>query len=273
MHLVESFFDWSPVPQKRGDVMNWRRLRAKWKDFGIIYRRQGVIQLTVTLGKWVLASICQVENQVIMGHRLGEDRGLSLLEVPSQDYLCTCLEGAEQLQSLANQGCGLGRDLRKLEERLTDGCVIFLACEKTDKRRAGRMLGYCIAERGVFSAQGRRWKISSDALFIHYTEVFPEFRGNRIYLILSQAREAYCRQNGLSKLCSVILTSNQSSLKASQRAGFRIIGSVKRFAWLRGLYVWQTPQQKISGFLSDLKVQGDSSSSLSTTSADPSRTC
>jgi hypothetical protein len=144
---------------------------------------------------------------------------------------------------------------QKLSGRLKEGCVVFLAYRR-GSAGAREMMGYSICQRGVFSALGRRWGISPDILFVHYEEIFPAYRGQRMQQVLSRARGRYCQSQGVKWRCAVISVHNRPSLTASLRNGFVITGIVERRAFLGGLYVWETPWERIEAALQEPTVSG-----------------
>ena len=85
--------------------------------------------------------------------------------------------------------------------------------------------------------------------FCHYTEVHPEYRGERINLAVLAAFEGYCLRHGIRKHWDLIGLENAQSLKAAKRAGREIVGRVER-VWLCGGWIeWQTPWEKIEEML------------------------
>jgi hypothetical protein len=107
-------------------------------------------------------------------------------------------------------------------------------------------------ECGGFSAAGIRGKISPDILFVHYTEVTPQYRGQRIAERISRARNAYCREHGIKKSCTAHTTGNTSSERAFRKFGSRVLCYAVRVSLFRGLIVWYTPWKKIEQAIAGL---------------------
>ena len=135
--------------------------------------------------------------------------------------------------------------LEALEERVAHGCVLCLARRKRADGAGHEVIGYEIAERGVFSALGRRTPAAADVIFSHYAEVLPAHRGRRVHRLLFLTRDAYFRARGARLLCGVVDPDNAASLRALVRAGHVVVGTVERVAIFRWLVVRRTPREAI----------------------------
>ena len=134
----------------------------------------------------------------------------------------------------------------RLKERLAQGCVLFLVRAPKEDGLGHEMIGYSLAERGVFSALGIRKRISPEILFVHYAEVLPAHRRKGITKFLMKARLEYCERNGLKRTVDVRSPRNRLAVQAfPPGVGHHRLGIVQRVSLLRGLFVYQTPWQKI----------------------------
>jgi len=91
--------------------------------------------------------------------------------------------------------------------------------------------------------------VSPDILFLHYTEVLPDYRGLHIALHVAEAVAAYSRGTGITRWCSWIGTTNLSALKARERIGWIDVGRIKQIRFLGGLVTSQTSWQEVGNIL------------------------
>lgn len=195
----------------------------------------------------LLASLYQHQVQYIELRPLGDGR-LDIEDVAAEHrgIECVPIESAEALQPFVDEFPTTLRDsVADLQERLAGGCIAFLVRRPRDVGDGMEVVGYNLSERGVFSAVGRRGRISPDLLFGHWGEILPQYRGQRLHLLMRAAREDYCRRNGIRATCGAIARDNQPSIRATARAGSQIVGVVRRISILRGLIVWETPWTRI----------------------------
>jgi GNAT superfamily N-acetyltransferase len=163
---------------------------------------------------------------------------------------CLVVASPDALRSMASEIPSTFRDsVAELERRVTEGCVVSLARRPRPGGRGMEVVGYELAERGVFSALGRRRTVGSEIVFSHWCEVLPAYRGQRIHRQLFAARDAYFREKGVALVCGVCAPRNRASLRALQRDGAVVVGVVTRSAWLGGALVWETPWQRIEPLL------------------------
>jgi GNAT superfamily N-acetyltransferase len=132
-----------------------------------------------------------------------------------------------------------------LATRVAQGCVVCLARRPRDDGAGHEVVGYEIAERGVFSALGRRRPVAPEIVFSHYVEVRPGWRGRGIHGRLFAARDAYFRARGGRVVCGVVAPQNRASLRALERAGHAIVGHVTRISLGCGVLIWDTPWHRI----------------------------
>ncbi len=136
-------------------------------------------------------------------------------------------------------------------------------------RRVGRFLAYlvCASPAAIYSRQSqyitvKRLDVPAPEVFatgtaseteclivdsvealqaVHYAEVLPEYRGQRIHGLMFAARDAYFRARGGRVVAGVCLPDNVASLNALRRDGAFVAGTVERISLLRGRFVWDTP--------------------------------
>ena len=138
--------------------------------------------------------------------------------------------------------------VHRLQRRLGQGCVLSLARYR-DVNGVSHVVGYELAERGVFSALGRRRRVGADVVFSHWAEVLPAYRGRRIHALLFAARDAYFGARGAKIVVGVVSPRNRASLRALERAGSRVAGDVERVELLGGVIAWDTPWERIDQVL------------------------
>jgi GNAT superfamily N-acetyltransferase len=203
----------------------------------------------------LLTGIYRRQAAYVFGHVItpGDAGATFHAEGESSEVECLIVESAAALDDCQMEIPAVFRDSADtLKSRLDQGCIVILAYLPGAKAPDKHIVGYSLRQRGVFSALGRQRNISADILFTHYVEVLPEYRGQRLASRLTGAALEYCRKNGLTRLCSVVMTHNQPSIQYTLRVGFAIIGTVERVSILKGLFVWETPWQHIERALSDL---------------------
>jgi ribosomal protein S18 acetylase RimI-like enzyme len=180
--------------------------------------------------------------------------GLGRLEF-SQSLEHAVLESPEQIDFYGSEFASSFRDsVADLRQRLAQGCVIFLARIAKQDGSGHQVVGYRLAERGVFSALGLKNKISPNILFIHYIEVLPEFRRQKIAIFLVRVTLEYCAAKGFAKTLTVGSPSNQLSARAFRvhPDGRQPLGDIHKVSLLRGLIVWRTPWKKIKKAIEQL---------------------
>jgi hypothetical protein len=172
------------------------------------------------------------------------------------------VDSARELRRFAHEIRWPFRDsFAVLETRLDAGCVVCLARSKRADGQGMEVIGYELAERGIFSALGRRTRVSPDVIFSHWAEVIPERRGQRIHGGIFAARDEYFRRRGGAMVVGVCRPDNHASLRALRRDGADVVGAVERIA----LGLWRTPDSEIVQSLADahhrrlefLKSRGD----------------
>ena len=165
-----------------------------------------------------------------------------------RDHETTCViaDSEEAVAALASEIPATFRDSAdELVRRVAVGCV---ACFARRKRAAGdgyEVVGYELAQRGIFSALGRRNFAGHDVVFSHWAEVLPQYRGRRIHGLLFAARDAYFRARGATMVVGVCAAKNRASLQALRRDGAVVVGRVKQIALLGHLIVWETPWPRV----------------------------
>ena len=167
---------------------------------------------------------------------------------------CFVVDSVEALDAVAPEiPAGFRDSVDELKNRLAQGCVVCLARRPRMDGAGTQIIGYEIAERGIFSALGRRTRLAADVVFSHYVEVHPSCRGQRIHGLLFATRDAYFRRRGGKVVCGVVAPQNRASLQALGRDGSVIVGTVERISLLRGLLMWDTPLERIESALRSLE--------------------
>lgn len=217
-----------------------------------LYREKGLVQLLLHLARAVFASLYSRQRQYITLTRLDRPEatppGNGATEEGETEYLV--VDTPERLRMIAPEIPPLFRDsMDTLTQRVAQGCVVVLARRPRKEGTGKEAVGYNLSERGVFSALGRRKVIAAEVVFAHYAEVLPAYRGQQLVKLLSTIRDEYFRQRGVRALCSVIAPQNRSSLRAAERMGWTIVGTVQRLSLFGGLWVWETPWERIENVL------------------------
>ena len=176
---------------------------------------------------------------------------------PTDGTECLIVDSPEALDAFAADICVSFRDsVAALKARLARGCVVCLARRPRSNGAGSVVVGYEIAERGIFSALGRRIAVSDDVIFSHYVEVLPEYRGQRIHRLLFSTRDHYFRQRGGRVVCGVCAPHNHASLQALHRDGATIVGTVERISLLRVFVLSYTPSHRIAQLFAGAKRIG-----------------
>lgn len=162
---------------------------------------------------------------------------------------CFVVDSLAAFEAIARDiGTSFRDSAADLKTRLLNGCVLSVARRRRPDGRL-EVVGYEIAERGIFSALGRRMPVADDVIFSHYVEVLPACRGQRIHRLLFSTRDAYFRQRGGRVVCGVCEPQNHASLQALRRDGALIVGVVERIAVLRVFVMSYTPFDRIAHLL------------------------
>jgi hypothetical protein len=157
------------------------------------------------------------------------------------DVDCLVVDRPEGLDAVAEEFPPSFRDSAdELRKRVAQGCVACLARRPRVDGPGREIVGYELAERGVFSALGHRYPVGPEVIFSHWAEVLPAHRGQRIHALLFAARDRYFGQRGGRIVCGVVAPKNRASLHALGRAGSRIVTAVWRVSVIGGLLAWQT---------------------------------
>ena len=224
------------------------RLAPHYRPLQLLYRDRGLVQVLCHLARAVLLSFYHRQAQYILMKAIENRAHVAPTNTAEEKIGIECLivESAEALQAVAREIPTAIRDSAdQMKKRLERGCLVILARRPHPSGTGHEVIGYGIYEPGVFSALGRRGKVSSDILFNHYLEVLPKYRGQRIADVMKRAIDEHCRAHGFKKRCTVISPSNEPSLRSDLRYGFTVVGTVVRVSLLRGLVVWETPWESI----------------------------
>lgn len=173
-----------------------------WQTLLRVYREGGLGRTVVELLRVLTTSVCHHEVALIRGRIIGgpaffEGRE----EVAGKTVECMTLESPRAIEQIRDEIPASFRDSPdSLKRRLAEGCTVILGREQREGAQGYRVVGYLIAEKGIFSAFGRKKKIATDVLFGHYYEVLPEYRQKGIANLLVRAMEEYARSNGLRSI-------------------------------------------------------------------------
>jgi hypothetical protein len=202
-------------------------------------------RLSRAIARVLAASVYSRQVQYITIQPIAADAALARLTAADGSIEGLVLDSVGALRALAQQyPAAVFRDAaEQLGERIAAGCVVSLA-RRVCSDGAGEIVGYELAEPGVFSALGRRRTVGKDIVFSHWAEVSPPWRGQRIHALLFATRDAYFAERGGKIVCGVVAPRNRASLRALRRARSTVVGTVKRVAIL-GAVVWETPWDRI----------------------------
>ena len=202
------------------------------------------------LGRTVTASVFARQRQYITLKHIGDARDATAAIAQDGRTECLVVDSPDALDAVAADICASFRDsVGALRARVARGCVVCLARRPRADGRGSVVVGYEIAERGIFSALGRRIAAPSDVIFSHYVEVLPMYRGQRIHRLLFATRDAYFRERGGRVVCGVCAPHNHASLRALERDGATIVGTVERISLLRIFVLSYTPFDRIAQLL------------------------
>ena len=222
-----------------------------------MYREVGRRGTLAALGKWLVESVCHREVQYIRGRNIkSQDRNSSETTgtVGDRTEGYVILETPESVNEFKHELPSSFRDSPvTLEGRLEEGCFVILARKQQENSAEWKVIGYLIAERGVFSVLGEKRNVGSDVLYGHYYEVLPEFRLQGIGNLMIHVMEEYARQNGLKRYYALVSPKNAIAVRNLERKSDEILGKAERVSILRGLYRWQTPWEKIEKMLARLE--------------------
>jgi GNAT superfamily N-acetyltransferase len=201
------------------------------------------------LGRTVTGSVFARQRQFITLKPIGDAPNPPVAHDGRTE--CLMVDSPEALDAIAADICASFRDsVGALRARVARGCVVSVARRPRTNGRGSIVVGYEIAEPGIFSALGRRIAVPKDVIFSHYVEVLPAYRGQRIHRLLFATRDAYFRARGGRVVCGVCAPQNQASLRALHRDGASIVGMVQRISLLRVFVLSYTPFDRIAQLLS-----------------------
>src|SRR5262249_16987778 len=95
---------------------------------------------------------------------------------PDRATQCSILDSVKAFGAIAPEFPASFRDsVGELRRRVAEGCVLCIARRRREDGAGHRVVGYELAQRGIFSALGRRHGTAMDIVFSHYAEVLPSF--------------------------------------------------------------------------------------------------
>jgi hypothetical protein len=201
-------------------------MSRKLKKLLALYRQDGLLAVAKSIGQSVISSICDYQIVEVRGRVIWDHDPAPSVQVNDSKNAteCVIVESAEGLQCYTSEFRSLFRDsVDSLKRRLKQGCVLILARRAKQDLTGYEVAGYSIMEVGGFSAAGINGKISRDILFVHYTEVAHEYRGQRIAQVITRKRNDYCREIGIKKACNAHRPGNTSSERAFRNFGSRLL--------------------------------------------------
>jgi GNAT superfamily N-acetyltransferase len=216
---------------------------------GVLHQPRALLR---RLRRTVTASVFARRRQYITLKHIRNAPDPTAAIAPDGQTECVVVDSPDALDAVATDICASFRDsLGALRARVARGCVVCLARRPRADGRGSVVVGYEIAERGIFSALGRRIAVPRDVIFSHYVEVLPAYRGQRIHRLLFATRDAYFRERGGRVVCGVCAPHNQASLRALHRDGAVIVGTVQRISLLRIFVLSYTPLDRIAQLLAE----------------------
>jgi hypothetical protein len=226
-------------------------IARKTEHVSYLYKNQGWIGVARQITKKIISPFYQKEVQYVW---LRDPKRANSTVSPSSgaqgdETECIVLESLELFEHLRNQ---IPLPLAtRLETRLKEGCILFIAWRRPQDGLPRQLVGYSITQGGIFSALGRSCKVTSSILFTHYSEVLPGFRGQRVVGTLWDARDLYCRRNGYKKHCGVVSTDNLPSIRSLRRLGARIVGTTQRVRTVGANLRWEPSWEEIFEMIGD----------------------
>jgi ribosomal protein S18 acetylase RimI-like enzyme len=229
-------------------------MKRKWQEFLKVSRERGLRRTVVEVLRVLTTSVWHHEMVFVRGRIIeGRTSSESNEEVDDSAVECTILQAPFALEQVKQEIPASFRDSPDdLKKRLEEGCIVILARQQREGTQRHEVLGYLIAEKGSFSALGRKRKAGPDVLYGHYIEVLPEYRQKGIANLLVRAMEDYARSNGLRRYYALVSPKNPVARKILERHRHEWLGKVERVSILRGLYVWETPWEEIEKTLKKL---------------------
>jgi hypothetical protein len=215
------------------------------KDDGVGFAFQCNVPYRLSALRTAVAAVYSRQVQFITVKRLDLPSPRPSSWAVDPETSCVIAESVEAVEALAGEIPATFRDSAdELMRRVALGCVVCFARRKRSDGEGQEVVGYELAQRGIFSALGRRHFAGSDVVFSHWAEVLPAYRGRRIHGLLFAARDAYFRMRGVTMVVGVCAPKNRASLQALRRDGAVVVGRVKQIAVL-GHVVWDTPWPRI----------------------------
>ena len=227
-----------------------------WKRLQYLHRGIGLKRMTLRIAQKIVAPVYRHEVAYIVVRDV-KQRGSPKLPKGNNrghvDTECVVLETLESLKQVLSE-LPSSIPIDSLINHLTAGPerILILARRLKVTGSGKQVIGYRRCETGIFSALGVRAKIAGDILFVHHTEILPDYRGHRIQQAIRDATYRYCQRNGLHKICGVVLAHNLPSIMAHTRnREDRTVGVVEVVSVLGGLFKSTTPMEKIKSAIED----------------------
>lgn len=169
---------------------------------------------------------------------------------------CSAVESLAQFDAMAADLAAF--PLARLREWVGNGGLIVVARRPLDGRR---VVGYRLCQRGVFrSSIGLSGQISPDFLLVHWAQVLPEYRGQRVAEALQTGSHRIARQRDIAWTCGVVSLANAASLAAHLRprpgTAPRIVATIHSFSFFGKRLSVRTPWGRVARALENVRRQG-----------------
>jgi hypothetical protein len=166
---------------------------------------------------------------------------------------CAAVDSLAQFDAVAADFAGFRLD--RLRNWLEQGGFIVVARRSSD---GARVIGYRLCQRGVFrSSLGLSGQISPDFLLVHWAEVLPEYRGQRVAEALQIGSHRIARQRHIAWSCGVVSLGNSASLSAHlrPRSGCApwVVATIHRFSFFGERFSVRTPWRRVARALEDAR--------------------
>ncbi len=176
---------------------------------------------------------------------------------PVDDYgtECSVVESPARLEAAAADFAGF--QMENLRTWIDEGGFIVAARRPSAGRQ---VIGYRLCQRGLFrSSLGLKVRIPPEFLLVHWAEVLPEYRGQRIAEALQKGCHRVARQQGVRWTFGVVSLANDASLAAHLRprsgTSPRIVATIHRFSLFKRVSL-RTPWGRVARALEGLRRQG-----------------
>jgi ribosomal protein S18 acetylase RimI-like enzyme len=175
---------------------------------------------------------------------------------PDKAAGCVVVESLQELEAIASE-IPPAFSLEKLRRAIEPRRILMLARRPGGPGRAPQVVGYRLCERGVLkSSLGLNERIPDSFLFIHYAEVLPEYRGQRIAELLRECSHRFAARRNIAWTCGVVSLGNAPSLAAHLRPGPAtgpiVVATIHKLSFFGGRFALRTPWRRVAKALNEL---------------------